>query len=213
MTPCSASEALSAVDSVRHALAILVLLTYPPAVLLWLGIHPWARQWRQLGMTATYLILGLPALALVFGLFALRETLLGRDLGGSWPLVVLAGGCLAVAASIARQRLRHLSFSILAGQPELSRAASPGRLLTEGIYARIRHPRYVEVTLWVLGYALFANYLGIYLLWLISLPTLHLVVLLEERELRQRFGAEYDEYARGVPRYLPHGSSRAAQQA
>ena len=40
-------------------------------------------------------------------------------------------------------------------------------------------------------------------LWLISLPTLHLVVVLEERELRQRFGAAYDAYARQVPRYLP----------
>jgi protein-S-isoprenylcysteine O-methyltransferase Ste14 len=75
--------------------------------------------------------------------------------------------------------------------------------LTEGIYARLRHPRYVEVTLWTLGYSLIANYTGVYLLWLLSLPTLHLVVLLEERELRQRFGASYDAYARRVPRYLP----------
>jgi protein-S-isoprenylcysteine O-methyltransferase Ste14 len=28
-------------------------------------------------------------------------------------------------------------------------------------------------------------------------------VLLEERELRDRFGAEYEEYCRRVPRYIP----------
>jgi protein-S-isoprenylcysteine O-methyltransferase Ste14 len=136
-------------------------------------------------------------------LFAKRSLLLGADLGTSWPLVALAAIWVTLAGSIARHRIKLLRFSILVGTPELSPAAYPGRLLTEGIYARIRHPRYVEVTMWVLGYALLANYTGTYLLWLLGLPTLHLVVLLEERELRQRFGADYDEYARRVPRYLP----------
>jgi protein-S-isoprenylcysteine O-methyltransferase Ste14 len=194
-------------DTARHALALLVLLTYPPAVLLWLAIHPWAHRWRCIGALGTYLVLSVPMLGLVAGLFAWRATLLGRDLGRSWLLVALALTCLVVAGAIARQRIKHLGFATLSGKPELSQAAYPGRLLTEGIYARLRHPRYVEVTLWTLGYVLFANHGGVYLLWLLSLPTLHLVVLLEERELRQRFGASYEEYARRVPRYLPKRAS------
>jgi protein-S-isoprenylcysteine O-methyltransferase Ste14 len=200
------------VDEIRYAVALLVLLTYPPALLLWVAIHPWARHWRRLGMAATYAILGLPMSVLVYGLFVLRKTLTGRDLGTSWFLVGAAVVCLATAGWIARQRFKHLTFQILAGKPELSAAAFPGRLLTEGIYARMRHPRYVEVTLWVLGYALFANHLGTYVLWLISLPTVHLVAVLEETELRQRFGAAYDAYARQVPRYLPHKSRPRSQE-
>ena len=199
-------------NAARHALALLVLLTYPPAVLLWFGIHPWARYWRRIGTLATYLILSLPMLGLVGWLYKSRGVLLGRDLGTSWPLVAVAAVSLGVGGAIARQRMKHLRFSILSGEPELSRLAYPGRLLTEGIYARLRHPRYVEVTFWVLGYALIANHSGVYLLWLISLPLLHLVVLLEERELRQRFGAPYEEYARRVPRYLPRRAARVSKQ-
>jgi len=191
------------VDGIRHALALLVLLTYPPAILLWFGIHPWAASWRKVGVAATYLILGLPAAAIVLGLYRWRRVLLGRDLGTSWALVALGAVCLVAAGALARRRVRQLTFSILLGKPELSAPAYPGRLLTDGLYARLRHPRYVEVGLWVLGYALVANFSGTYALWLLSLPALHLVVLLEERELRQRFGAEYEAYARRVPRYLP----------
>ena len=45
-------------------------------------------------------------------------------------------------------------------------------------------------------------------LWMAALlglcvPTLYLIVLLEERELRDRFGEEYEAYCRRVPRFVP----------
>jgi protein-S-isoprenylcysteine O-methyltransferase Ste14 len=76
-------------------------------------------------------------------------------------------------------------------------------LLTQGIYSRIRHPRYVETVLWVLGYALFTNYLALYLTFLFLLLIIHVIVLLEEKELKERFGPAYEEYCRRVPRYIP----------
>ena len=54
-----------------------------------------------------------------------------------------------------------------------------------------------------LAYAAFANHVGSWLVALATIPTVHLIVLLEERELIERFGDRYRQYAAEVPRYLP----------
>lgn len=107
------------------------------------------------------------------------------------------------------QRRRRLTFPVLAGWSELSRD-KPGVLLTDGIYGRMRHPRYVEVVLGTLVYCLIANYAGAYIVLAAAVPVLYAVVLLEERELRQRFGAAYTAYARRVPRFFPRFSGGGA---
>jgi protein-S-isoprenylcysteine O-methyltransferase Ste14 len=53
------------------------------------------------------------------------------------------------------------------------------------------------------AYALLTNYLATRVLYLLALPALYAVVRLEERELRERFGAAYAEYCRRVPRLIP----------
>ena len=181
----------------------MLLLALPPSLLLWVVIHPLARFWRRLGFGWTYALLSVPCAVVMGTTWAARRRLLGADLGTSWPLVVVAAACAVVAAVLARERGRLLTFGILAGRPELSPARYPGRLLTEGVYARIRHPRYVEVVIGTLAYALFANHVGTYVLWLLLLPTLLFVVRLEERELRERFGGAWEEYAQRVPRLIP----------
>jgi protein-S-isoprenylcysteine O-methyltransferase Ste14 len=190
-------------DTARRIVALLLLLALPSSLLLWLVIHPAARFWRRLGAGWTYGLLALPCAGLMASTWIERQRLLGRDLGTSWPLVGAAGVCAVLAMAIARKRGRLLTFGVLAGLPELSGDRYPGRLLTDGIYARIRHPRYVEVVAGVLAYALFANHVGTYVLWVLLLPTLLLVVRLEERELSERFGAAWDDYARQVPRFVP----------
>jgi protein-S-isoprenylcysteine O-methyltransferase Ste14 len=92
---------------------------------------------------------------------------------------------------------------VVAGIPELSPDRHAVALITDGLHGRIRHPRYVQVVLAMLGYALIANHLAPYLVvgaWVLAILA---IVPLEERELVARFGSQYEDYRRRVPRFIP----------
>jgi hypothetical protein len=188
---------------VRYILALVVIIGFPVGLLLWFAIHPFAGFWRRWGPGWTYSLLLLPSIAFAWFVFRAREYLLAVDFGTSYPLFVPAALCLIGSVWIGLRRRKLLTFGILAGLPELSARRYPGKLLTEGIYAKVRHPRYVEALLGVAGYALIANFLASYFVFLLGIPVLYVVVILEERELHQRFGAEYERYRREVPRFVP----------
>jgi len=102
-----------------------------------------------------------------------------------------------------------MSLLTILGLPELAPDQRPQRLITTGVYAIIRHPRYVQLYLGFLGSALIANYLVLYLVVALWLPGIYVIVRLEEKELRDRFGLAYDEYSRRVPRFLLRISRRS----
>jgi len=95
---------------------------------------------------------------------------------------------------------RDLGTARLVGKTELS---GGGVLESGGIYARIRHPRYVGSFLAIVGACLLA---GTAVMWMIAacwLILMRFAIALEESELRRRFGARYEAYARAVPRFFP----------
>ena len=55
----------------------------------------------------------------------------------------------------------------------------------------------------VAAMALLTNFATIYFLFVINVVAILLIARLEERELLDRFGSRYAEYAKAVPRFLP----------
>jgi protein-S-isoprenylcysteine O-methyltransferase Ste14 len=190
-------------DRVRYWLALLELTLMPGALLYWFSIHPLVRFWRGVGARVTVTLHILMIFVVGYGMYLLRGRLLAVEYGTN-PLLIAISVPILIASLVLKRALgRQLKFRILIGMPELTGASSSQRMLCEGIYARIRHPRYLEILLALVFYALFTNYLASYVILAASVPTLLAIIYVEERELRDRFGDEYVRYCARVPRFWP----------
>ena len=190
-------------EAAKYYLALIVVVTWPPALIFWLLIHPFVRYWRKVGTKLTYSVVISVMVVVAAGLFLIRDFLLAVHFGTNYFLLVLAAAVYAMAVVVYLQRKKHLTFRVLSGLPELDPNRHEQKLLTDGIYARMRNPRYVEVSLGLLAIAFLTNYLATYLLVLVFSLGIYFLVLLEEKELQARFGREYEEYCKRVPRFIP----------
>ena len=92
----------------------------------------------------------------------------------------------------------------------LYQAQRANRLATTGPYARIRHPQYVAFVMILLGFLLQWPTLLTLVMFPILVAMYGRLSITEEREMRERFGAEFDAYAARTPRFLPTLGSRAS---
>jgi protein-S-isoprenylcysteine O-methyltransferase Ste14 len=195
------AESLSSfLTGAGYWLATFMLAVFPAAVLYWLLIHPLARFWRRRGPAVAYTVVAVICLGVMYLILQVREPMLAVRWPFSWWLVALGVVLYAAAIWVEVECRRHLKLRTLLGAPELGK--DPGRLLTGGIYQRLRHPRYLSVILGMFAWACFLNYPAIWILAVAVPPAFYLVILLEERELEERFGAEYEAYRRAVPNRL-----------
>ncbi len=182
-----------------RCVAAIVLFLQLPIPLYWFVVHPQVNFWRQHHKAAyiTGLLFSWPPVtaAMIF----YRHSLFRNQIPPVWrivtgvALIVLEGWLFWCVK-------RDLGGARLVGKTELS---GSGEVARDGIYARIRHPRYVGSFLAILGACMLAGTRG---LWIVAgmWSALTLVAIgLEERELRARFGATYQDYCARVPRFYP----------
>ena len=190
-------------DGARYWLGVVYLASVPGAVLFWFAIHPFAAFWRRAGAVPAYAA-GF-AVMIAAGVVAVvwRRPLMGADLGPNVVTAAIGLALIVISAVIRHRWRRQLTMRILFGLPEIAPARFPPALLTDGIYATVRHPRYAEFSLGALGWALLSNYVGIYAAAALTLVFIGGLIPIEERELAARFGAPYAEYRRRVPAVIP----------
>jgi protein-S-isoprenylcysteine O-methyltransferase Ste14 len=91
----------------------------------------------------------------------------------------------------------------VSGRGTLAPWDPPRRVVAVGLYRYSRNPMYVGVTLMLLGWATAFAVPGLFVYAAVVAVGFHLrVVLGEEPWLARTHGAEWDEYARRVPRWL-----------
>ena len=88
----------------------------------------------------------------------------------------------------------------------------PKKLVARGLYRYVRNPMYVGVLSILLGESLFFESLRVLGFALFALVASHLfVICYEEPTLRRKFGADYEDYCRTVPRWIPCWKDRRPQ--
>jgi protein-S-isoprenylcysteine O-methyltransferase Ste14 len=179
-------------------LAIIVLAFEAPVPVYWLILHApvafWRRHIRAAFLVAVAAAWGIGDWLLYyfrFDLFRVHDSLLATLFG----LALIGFDVFTLSKSEgALGGMRIVGHAELAGSREL---------IVRGLYARVRHPRYLGMMAGVFGACLIV---ASPLLWRASVVWLALALLTiraEEGELRGRLGPAYDAYAERVPALLP----------
>lgn len=86
----------------------------------------------------------------------------------------------------------------------LSHTLRKRALLTKGLYAATRHPQYLGIYMWTLGFAILGWRLINYFMWLTLCYSYILLAEHEEVELTRVWGQEYVQYKDKVPFIIPY---------
>jgi protein-S-isoprenylcysteine O-methyltransferase Ste14 len=190
------------IQKALDALALVYALWFFPAPIFWLIIHPAIHFWRRFGNRSFWIAAPVWAgcgAALVIA----RHRLFAERVGCNALTTLIGLGLIGLALRIGHGVHRDLGLKRLGGLPEVSPGRYQGGVVRTGIYARLRHPRYVEYVLTFVGLGLLTGAVGIFLLAMVTVLLYYIVAPLEERELREHYGAEYEAYAQAVPRFVP----------
>jgi protein-S-isoprenylcysteine O-methyltransferase Ste14 len=182
------------------ALFYLVLVLWIPFY--WLVFHTAIHFWRRWGYRA--FCVALPVwLIFAAGVILSRHGLFAGRLKRS-ALTWAGGGVLFFLASWLDVQTRHaLGWRRLAGLTELNPQHRLCGVIRTGIYARLRHPRYLLYILSILSMAFLTGAPAIFLLAFLNILMYQILAPLEERELRDQYGPQYEDYQRLVPRFVP----------
>jgi len=192
-------------DRVVYYLALITLTTVPATLIAWLLLHPFVSFWRRVGPTKTLFVIMAATVLAMFAMYIVREPLLRLRFGVRWPLACASAVLLTLSLCLNVLVYRQVPKSMAFGLAEIS-SDSPGQLVTNGVYSRLRHPRFTAMALAVGAMALLTNFVAVYVLFVVYVVAIFVIALLEERELVARFGSRYVEYAERVPRFLPRVS-------
>jgi protein-S-isoprenylcysteine O-methyltransferase Ste14 len=84
-----------------------------------------------------------------------------------------------------------------------SKEEGEGKLVTDGIYSYMRHPQYTGFLLMTLGLLVHWATLPLLIMWPLLVRQYIGLAKMEEEEMIENFGKEYENYMEKTPRFLP----------
>ena len=165
-----------------------------------MNVRQWLRAGRSLSRDPTYVLVYVCVAASV-----IAAQVLGRQGGLLWPGGLVWPVAVGLTLIVACVALRAWSIITLGRFFQYSIGIQSGHtVVTTGPYRFVRHPSYTGLALGVLGYALACGDVWS-LIAAAALAGLGLTVRIrvEERQLRESLGADYDAFAASRKRLIP----------
>ncbi len=183
-------------------IAISYLIIFVPIPIGWIIIHLTVNFWRRLNIFS-YLIFILYWITFGFIIFYFRKEIFSQRLNFNITLFIIGLILIFISFYLDKKRAEVFDLKKLIGLPEILPKKYKSKLVTSGIYSKIRHPRYLEYMLFSCGFAFITGFYYVYTSAVYIIIALYILILVEERELRERYGKPYLDYCKKVPRLFP----------
>ena len=180
-------------------LAVIVYASIPS---FWLLIHPRVKYWRSRQKSPYRLLIPVwITMWIALGIItAPWRHILIYEKGWTW---IPAAFLFLLGLWLYKSSGKHFSGAQLSGAAELLPARGEQRLVISGIRNRIRHPVYLGHLFEMLAWSIGTGLAVLYALTAFATITGAIMILLEDKELEQRFGEEYRRYRNRVPALFP----------
>ncbi len=184
-----------------EVIALLSIGYIFPLPFWWFLIHSKFNFLRRFGY-GYHLLMGAIWILLGWSLFNYSSKILSYRLETKYTF--FAGIILALlVAIIDLKRQQNFSFTTIIGLPEMLPKRYKSKLVDQGIFSYIRHPRYLEYMLFALAMAFITGLAVTYAFFIYCVIFFYLLAVYEEKELVKRFGKKYVVYMNRVPRFVP----------
>lgn len=188
-----------------NELALMMLMMWPGIPMILIQLHLVPSFWRRLGIW-TYLVWFLEWLPIAYGIRSLQDVLLKNEIPVSLPVIVIGVFFVFAGIILHTWTAKLLGIKATVGYTELKPEADEnnGSLVISGPFSVVRHPSYGAHSLVLVGTFLITGIIAVGIMTLIDLLIAYFVTMeLEERELLERFGDQYEKYRMKVPKFFP----------
>jgi protein-S-isoprenylcysteine O-methyltransferase Ste14 len=188
-----------------NGFAMMMVMMWPLIPMFLIEIHYAINFWRRLCVW-TYFVILLEWLPIGYLLYSWQTVILQYEIQIALPLRVL--GVVAIAAGVILHtwtaKILGIKATISYTELKPETAEKTKSLITSGPFSVVRHPSYWAHTSILAGTFLITGIATVGIITLIDLAITYFVTTeLEDQELTERFGEQYREYKKKVPKFFP----------
>jgi protein-S-isoprenylcysteine O-methyltransferase Ste14 len=184
-------------------IALMVWMMWPIIPILLIPVHLSPKFWRKINIL-TYLFLLALWLPVAYLILLSQDLLL--QIAVEFPIFIITFGLILIITGVIIHiwTAKLLGIKALIGYNEIRPDNERSNLITSSLFSITRHPTYLAHTSLWLGFFLLTGLISLGLLAIIDLLLSYFIIIpLEERELVQRFGQEYMDDEKKVPKFFP----------